>query len=61
MRSQSIASFYQCTNSDIDYLEHILFSVGELLRKYSDDVEIVVAAFGPGLHLLARRPKRACT
>ena len=49
---------YQCNNSDIDYLEHILFSVGELLRKYSDDVEIVVAAFGPGLHLIARRPKR---
>jgi intracellular sulfur oxidation DsrE/DsrF family protein len=49
---------YQCNSADIDYLEHILFSVGELLRKYSDDVEIVIATFGPGLHLIARRPKR---
>ncbi len=49
---------YQCNKADIEYLEHILFSAGELLRKYSDNVEIVIAAFGPGLHLIARRPKR---
>jgi intracellular sulfur oxidation DsrE/DsrF family protein len=49
---------YQCNNADIEYLEHILFSVGELLRKYGDDVEIVVGVFGAGLHLVARRPKR---
>ena len=49
---------YQCNQADTEYLEHILFSVGELLRKYGDDVEIVVAAFGPGLHLLGKQPGR---
>ncbi|UCC56484.1 MAG: DsrE family protein [Gammaproteobacteria bacterium] len=49
---------YQCNKIDPEYLQHILFSVGELLRKYGDDIEIVVAAFGHGLHLLARHPLR---
>jgi hypothetical protein len=50
---------YQCNYADREYLQHVLFSVGELLRKYGDDVEIVVAAFGPGLNLIAKHPKRA--
>lgn len=50
---------YQCNKADNDYLEHILFSAGELLRKYGDDVEIVVATFGPGLQLVAKHPGRA--
>ena len=29
-----------------------------MLRKYGDNIELVIAAFGPGLHLLAKRPKR---
>jgi intracellular sulfur oxidation DsrE/DsrF family protein len=49
---------YQCNRADPDYLEHILFSAGALLRKYGDDVEIVFAVFGPGLHLLAKHPMR---
>jgi uncharacterized protein len=49
---------YQCNKADPDYLEHILFSAGELLRKYVDDVEIVFTVFGAGLHLLAIHPKR---
>jgi intracellular sulfur oxidation DsrE/DsrF family protein len=49
---------YQCNKADPEYLEHILFSAGELLRKYGDDVEIVFAVFGAGLHLLALHPKR---
>ena len=49
---------YQCNKADADYLSHILFSVGELIRKYEDDVEVVVACFGPGLHLLAKNPTR---
>ena len=50
---------YQCNQADREYLEHILFSVGELIRKYGDDVEIVVGVFGHGLHLLGKHPKRA--
>jgi len=49
---------YQCNHADTEYLQHILFSVGEMLRKYGDDIELVVAAFGPGLHLIARHPER---
>jgi hypothetical protein len=49
---------YQCNHADPEYLQHVLFSVGELLRKYGDDIEIVVATFGPGLHLVAKHPQR---
>ena len=30
--------FYQCNKADPDYLSSILFSVGEMIRKYGDDV-----------------------
>ena len=50
---------YQCNKADHDYIEHLLFSCGEMLRKYGDDIELVVAAFGPGLNLLGKKPKRA--
>jgi len=49
---------YQCNKADPDYLQHILFSAGELLRKYGDDIEIVIAAFGAGIHLVAEHPLR---
>ena len=45
---------YQCNKADPDYFAHILFSVGELIRKHGDNAEIVVACFGPGLHLLGK-------
>lgn len=49
---------YQCNKADSDYLQHILFSSGEILRKYGDDAEIVIGVFGPGIHLLGKRPQR---
>ena len=49
---------YQCNQADAEYLQHVLFSVGELLRKYGDDIEIVVAVFGAGIHLVAEVPRR---
>ncbi len=49
---------YQCNSADHEYLDHILFSCGEMLRKYGDDIELVVATFGPGIHLLGKRPGR---
>jgi len=52
---------YQCNKADHDYLETLLFSCGEMLRKYGDDIELVIAAIGPGLNLLANHPKRAIT
>jgi intracellular sulfur oxidation DsrE/DsrF family protein len=49
---------YQLNKADHDYIETVLFSCGEMLRKYGDDIELVIAAFGPGLHLLGKIPGR---
>lgn len=49
---------YQCNKAEDDYLAHILFSAGEMLREYGDDIEIIITTFGPGLHLLGKRPGR---
>ncbi len=49
---------YQCNKADPEYLHHVLFSAGELLRKYGDDVQIVIGVFGQGLHLLGKVPER---
>ena len=49
---------YQCNQADPDYLRSVLFSVGELIRRYGDNVEVVVACFGPGINLLGDPPAR---
>ncbi len=49
---------YQFNQADPDYMEHVLFSVGALLRKYGDNIKLVVSAFGPGIHILAKNPGR---
>ncbi len=49
---------YQLNKADPDYMEGILFSAGEMLRKYGDDIHIVITAIGPGLHLLGKLPER---
>jgi len=49
---------YQCNKSDPDYIDHVLFSCAEMLRKYGDNIELVVAVFGAGLHLLGKNPGR---
>lgn len=49
---------YQFNKADEDYQQHVLFSVGAMLRQYGDNVGIVVVCFGPGIHILAKKPKR---
>lgn len=49
---------YQLNQADHDYMEHILFSVGEMLRRYGDDIHLVVTVIGPGIHLLGKNPER---
>ena len=49
---------YQFNKADREYMEHIVFSVGALLRQYNDNVKIVVTAFGPGIHVLLKKPQR---
>ena len=49
---------YQFNKDDPVYMEHVLFSVGAMLRKHGDNIHLVVTAIGPGIHILARRPLR---
>lgn len=49
---------YQLNHHEPEYQEAVLNSIGAMLKKYVDDVSIVVVAWGPGIHLLAKNPKR---
>lgn len=49
---------YQCNKGEEQDYKFLLFSVGQLKGKYGDDIDIVVSCFGPGIHLLAKEPKR---
>lgn len=49
---------YQFNKSDWDYHSAVLFSVGAMLRKYGDNIDIVVTCFGPGIHILGKIPER---
>jgi len=49
---------YQFNKADADYHDQVIFSVGAMLRKYGDDIHLVVTCFGPGVHVLANKPKR---
>lgn len=49
---------YQLNKADADYIASILFSAGEMLRRYDDDIHIVVTLIGPGVHLVAKQPGR---
>jgi uncharacterized protein len=49
---------YQLNKADHDYIESVLFSCGEMLRKYGDDIELVISVFGAGIHILAKKPGR---
>lgn len=49
---------YQLNKADEEYQKHVLFSVGAMLRKYGDDIHLVVVAIGPGIHILAKNPQR---
>jgi hypothetical protein len=52
---------YQFNKADPAYMEAILFSVGEMLRKHGDNIHLVVTAIGPGIHILAKTPLRPVT
>jgi len=49
---------YQLNKADPSYHDHVLFSVGAMLRKYGDNIKIVVVAFAEGIHVLAKEPER---
>jgi uncharacterized protein len=49
---------YQFNKSDKTYTKSVLFSVGAMLRKYGDNISIVVVGIGPGIHIMAKKPER---
>lgn len=49
---------YQLNRPEHEYQEAILNSVSAMLKKYVDDVAIAVVVWGPGIHLLAKKPLR---
>lgn len=49
---------YQLNESDHEYHQHVLGSVGAMVGKYGDNIDIVVACFGRGIHVLAKEPGR---
>jgi len=49
---------YQFNKADVDYQQQVLFSVGAMIRKYGDNIKIVVTCFGSGIHILAKKPGR---
>ena len=49
---------YQLNKAEESYHNAILFSVGAMLRKYGDNIQITVVGIGPGIHVLGKNPKR---
>jgi hypothetical protein len=49
---------YQLNRADPEYQEAIFNSISAMLKKYVDDVAIAVVVWGPGIHLLAKKPQR---
>lgn len=49
---------YQFNKAEESYHRAVLFSVGAMLRKYGDNIQIVVVGIGPGIHIMAKRPER---
>jgi intracellular sulfur oxidation DsrE/DsrF family protein len=52
---------YQLNKPDAEYHDHVVFSVGAMLRQYGDNIKIAVVAFGPGIHVLLKKPRRPVT
>lgn len=52
---------YQINKPEAEYHDHIVFSVGAMLRQYGDGIQVAVVAFGPGIHVLLRKPLRPVT
>lgn len=49
---------YMWNSADKSYQISILNSIQAMIKRYGDNVDIAVVAIGPGLHVLAKEPKR---
>lgn len=49
---------FQFNKAELGYQDHVIFSVGEMVRKYGDNIKVVVVAFAEGIHILGKHPGR---
>lgn len=49
---------YQFNHPEAEYHDHVVFSIGAMLRQYGDNIKIAMVAFGPGIHVLLKQPRR---
>jgi intracellular sulfur oxidation DsrE/DsrF family protein len=49
---------YMWNKADKDYQHGILNSIKAMIKRYGGNIDIAVVAIGPGLHALAKEPKR---
>ena len=49
---------YMFNKADPAYQLGILNSIQAMIKRYGDNIDIAVVAIGPGLHVLAKEPKR---
>ncbi len=49
---------YQFNEAEHEYHQHVLGSAGAMIGKYADNIDIVVACFGRGIHVLAKESGR---
>lgn len=47
---------YHFNKSDESYQLAVLNTIRNMLRKYGDDIKIVVSVMGPGIHILLKEP-----
>ncbi len=47
---------YHFNKSDESYQLAVLNTIRNMLRKYGDDIKIVVSVMGPGIHMLLKEP-----
>jgi intracellular sulfur oxidation DsrE/DsrF family protein len=50
---------YMFNQADLAYQTSVLNSIQAMIKTYGDNVSIAVVAIGPGIHALAKAPKRA--
>jgi intracellular sulfur oxidation DsrE/DsrF family protein len=49
---------YQLNQAEHEYHQHVLGSVGAMVGKYGDNINLVVSCFGRGIHVLVKNPAR---
>ncbi|CAM8643529.1 COG1416 Uncharacterized conserved protein [Burkholderiales bacterium] len=49
---------YMFNQADLGYQTSVMNSIQAMIKTYGDDVAIAVVAIGPGIHALAKTPKR---